>query len=102
MFLDAKWKEQSLRDYKLVKICSYLMIVTLPLCLYSSVAGDRIGYYLIPVQLMILVRLPLLIQGRYSKVIASIPYAVGGLFLMTWVSLSSLFEACYSTYQLWL
>ena len=102
MFLDGKWKEESLGDYKLVKICSYLMIMTFPLCLYSSVAGDRLGYYLIPVQLMILARLPLLIQGQYSTAIASIPYAVGGLFLITWISLSSLFEVCYSTYQLWL
>lgn len=100
-FLDHKWKVQSISDYKLVKICSYMMIATFPLCLYSSIAGDRIAFYFIPVQLVILTRLPQLFKGKQSSQIAFSPYAAGGLFLVTWSQMSSLFEGCYGTYQTW-
>lgn len=102
LFLDSKWKKQSPNDYKLVKICSYLMVLTFPLAIYSSVGGDRIGYYMAPLQLVILTRLPLLIGGQFSAVLIALPYAVAGLFLVAWTNLSGLFEKCYGTYQLWL
>jgi hypothetical protein len=101
-FLDDKWKASFIQDYKLVKICSVMMILTVPLAVYSSVMGDRVGYYLIPAQLMILTRLPLLVRGRYAAQIAFAPYAAAALFLATWVNLSGLFEQCYGSYQTWL
>ena len=100
-FLDNKWKMQSLRDYKLVKMSSYMMTATFPLSLFSSVSGDRIGFYLYPIQLVVLARLPLLLRGQYSTPIAAVPYAVGALFLVTWTQLSALFEQCYLPYQAW-
>ena len=100
-FLDDKWKASRSNDYKFVKICSYLMILIFPLAIYSSVIGDRIGYYLIPIQLVILARLPLLLNGKYKTAIAFAPYMVGALFLTTWVELSSLFDQCYGSYQIW-
>jgi EpsG-like putative glucosyltransferase len=101
-FLDGKWKKQSPLDYKLVKLCSYLMIFAFMLSIYSSVGGDRIAYYLVPIQLVILARLPFLISGALSAPVASLPYAALGLVLGMWIWSSSLFEGCYSTYQLWL
>jgi hypothetical protein len=100
-FLDRKWKAQSIQDYKLVKICSYLMVATFPLSLFSSVIGDRFGYYVNPIQLIILARLPVLVQSPYSTIVAFAPYAAGALVLLTWIELSSLFELCYVPYQLW-
>jgi hypothetical protein len=99
--LDRKWKAKSILDYKLVKIFSYLMIVTFLLSFVSSVAADRIGYYFMPVQLMILARMPVLVESRYSYVAASAPYAVGLLLLLIWTQLSTLFERCYVPYQVW-
>lgn len=100
-FLNAKWKAQSTRDYKLVKISSYMLAATFPVALYSSVAGDRFGYYLVPIQLIILARLPVLIQGKFSAPVAFAPYAIGALVLAIWISFSALFEKCYLPYQLW-
>jgi len=101
-FLDNKWKEHSPSDHNLVKLGSYLMIFSFMLSIYSSVGGDRIGYYLVPIQLVILARLPLLISGACSAPVASLPYAALGLVLVTWIRSSSLFELCFSQYQLWL
>jgi hypothetical protein len=100
-FLDREWRATSVRDYKLVKMSSYLMLVTFPLSIYSSVVGDRIGFYLYPIQLMVLARLPFLVPSHYSMALALTPYAVGALFLMTWTQLSFLFEQCYLPYQFW-
>ena len=51
LFLARKWKEQSIKDYQLVSISSYMMLAIFPLSFYSSVIGDRFGYYLYPIQL---------------------------------------------------
>jgi hypothetical protein len=100
-FLDREWKAESICDYKLTKISSYLMIATFPLSLFSSVSGDRIGFYLYPVELVVLARLPFLVRGPYSTAVAFMPYAVGALFLVVWTQLSALFERCYEPYQIW-
>ena len=100
-FLDRKWKAQSIRDYSLVKLSSYIMVAIFPLSIYSSVMGDRIAFYLYPIQLIVLARLPLLVPGPYSIAISFAPYAVGTLFLLIWTQLSSLFQQCYLPYQVW-
>jgi EpsG family len=97
-FLSRKWKAIFTREYKLVNMSSYMMLATFPLTLYSSVSGDRIAYYFYPIQLMILGRLPFLVQGQYW---AAAPYAAAALFLLVWTQLSSLFERCYLPYQIW-
>ena len=100
-FLDGKWKAQSIRDYKLVKLSSYMFIATFPVALFSSVIGDRFGYYLAPIQLIILTRLPMLVKGRNSAIVAFAPYAAGALILVGWIGFSQLFEQCYLPYQMW-
>jgi hypothetical protein len=100
-FLDRKWKAQSIRDYKLVKLLSYMMVATLPLSLFSSVAGDRIGYYLYPIELMILARLPVLVPAQYTTIIAFAPYAAEALLLLVWIWLSAIFAVCYVPYRMW-
>jgi hypothetical protein len=101
VFLDTRWKALFARDYKFAKITSYMLVAALPISLYSSVIGDRFGYYLNPAQLMILARLPYLITGTYAPVIAVVPYLVGAVVLFTWISLSTMFLQCYVPYQIW-
>jgi len=85
LFLARKWREQSIKDYLLVRLFSYLMAAMFPISFLSSVIGDRFGYYLYPIQLVILARLPLLVTGRYSTTAAFAPYAAEALLLVTWV-----------------
>jgi hypothetical protein len=100
-FLDRKWKAQFPREHKLIIMSSYMMAATFPLSLYSSVAGDRIAFYLYPIQLTILARLPFLVAGPNSPMIAFAPYAVAIMFLLVWTQASSLFNFCYLPYQIW-
>lgn len=101
LFLDREWKAQSPPDYKLIKISSYIMVATLPVAIFSSVIGDRVAFYLYPLQLVILARLPLLVAAPYTTLAAMVPYAAATLFLVVWTSFSSLFVRCYVPYQIW-
>jgi hypothetical protein len=99
--LDQKWKARSIRDYKFVKIFSYAMVASFAVSLYSSVIGDRIAYYLLPAQLMIFARLPLLFRGGGSTIVVFAPYAAEAVLLLAWITLSPLFQKCYEPYQIW-
>ena len=99
LFLRQKWKSQSNSDYRLILLSSYFMIVVFPITFFSSVMADRFGYYLMPVQLIILARLPLIVD---SLVAVAAPYAVGLLFLCVWTQYSQHFAECYLPYRTWL
>jgi hypothetical protein len=100
-FLSHRWKASSPRDHLLVWLGAYLMVAVLPLSVFSSVAGDRFGYYLNPIQLIILARVPLLFRSRHSIGLATVPYAASGIVLFTWTYFSQLFQFCYLPYKLW-
>ena len=101
LFLARKWREQSIKDYLLVSLSSYAMMAVFPISFFSSVISDRFGYYLYPIQLVILVRLPLLVTGSYSTTAAFAPYAAEALVLVTWVEFSALYQLCYEPYRVW-
>ena len=101
LFLARKWREQSIKDYQLVSISSYMMLAIFPLSFYSSVIGDRFGYYLYPIQLVILARLPVLVTGPYSSTAAFAPYAAEALVLVIWIEFSTLYQRCYEPYTVW-
>jgi hypothetical protein len=76
------------------------MLITLPLALYASIIGDRMGYYLIPFQVVILQRLPFLFRGGVNtQLLAAAPYVALLAFLVLWMNLSPLFEGCYLPYR---
>ena len=75
------------------------MVAMFPLSLFSSVIGDRFGYYLIPIQLVFLARLPFLAPD--SPIVALVPYVAGFVLLAVWTQVSVLFQQCYIPYQLW-
>jgi hypothetical protein len=99
MFLRDRWRHNYPKDYKLVYVQAAAMIAVFPLVLISSVIADRVGYYLMPLQLVILTRLGYLVRDR---LIPAVPYAAGAAVLIAWISLSALFEICYVPYGNWL
>lgn len=76
------WQIRSIHDYKLVWLASIAMIAMFPISLYSSVIGDRFGYYLVPIQLVFLARLPFL--GPRNPNVPMIPYIAGAVYLAVW------------------
>ncbi len=102
LFLRREWQLRFPYDYKLALIGSILMIILLPATFISTVIADRFGYYVVPLQLMILARLPYLIQNVHKHLIWASPYLVLGLTLLVWTQLSWHFKQCYVPYQSWL
>ena len=102
MFLRRKWARSFPNDYKLVVIGSLMMLAAGVLVPVSSVIGDRLGYYLVPVQTMIFARLPFLPLAANRRLIIAAPYLGLLLVLAVWTSLSALFLQCYVPYQTWL
>jgi hypothetical protein len=95
-----RWRNRFPADYELFAIAAFLMFVTLPLALLASIIGDRMGYYLIPFQVVILQRLPYLFRGgANAQLLAATPYAALLVFLMLWMNFSPLFEGCYLPYR---
>lgn len=93
------WQRQSPHDYKLVTMGAWLMTGFFTLFFVSSVIGDRFGYYLIPIQLMIFARLPHL-QGLRNRQLWSIaPWVMLTLVFVVWTQISWHFQECYLPYQ---
>src|SRR5262249_44930133 len=101
LFLSHRWKTSSPRDHMLVLVGAYLMVAVLPLSVFSSVTGDRFGYYLNPIQLIILARLPELFKKWKPLGLATAPYVASGIVLFTWTYFSQLFQLCYVPYKFW-
>lgn len=96
------WEETFPEDYKFMTVGALTMALPLALIPFSSVIADRIGYYLVPVQIMIFARLPYLPLRTNRQLYIAAPYI--GLLLMfaVWTSRSSLFAQCYLPYRTWL
>jgi len=96
------WVRQFPKDYGLAVMGAWMMLVLLPLAVVSSVIGDRIGYYLIPIQAMIFARIPFLRLGPSRQLQAALPYLGLLIVFAYWTLNSRLFALCYVPYQTWL
>lgn len=101
-FLRRKWERNFPADFSLAMIGSLMMVGALVLVPVSSVLADRLAYYLIPVQVLILARIPYF-QWRSNRQLHTVfPYALLFLMFVVWTSLSGLFDQCYRPYQTWI
>ncbi len=76
------WQARFPADYRLALIGSWLMLLFTPLVFVSSVIADRASYYLIPVQAMVLARIPAVMTSRLMPIFAIAPYL--GLGIVLW------------------
>jgi hypothetical protein len=97
-FMQKRWKRMFPDDYTLASLGALLMIGFFPIFFVSSVIGDRFGYYLIPLQLMIFTRLPYMFSGQKRQLYSFAPYALLTLVFLVWTQLSTLFQRCYVPY----
>jgi hypothetical protein len=102
VFLRRQWREEYPNDYALALFGSIALIVLVFLLPLSSVIADRLGYYLIPIQAVILARTSQLKAFRAGRLVALV-ISLGFLsFLYVWTSTSSNFRICYVPYQNWI
>lgn len=102
VFVRKKWRRMFPYDYSLVSIGAIAMALTVLLLPISSVIGDRIGYYLIPIQVMMFARLPFLQFKRNQKLHSAAPYIGLLVTFAVWTQLSYHFQKCYIPYSSWI
>ncbi len=102
LFLRRAWAHQYPGDYGLVIIGSWAMLGLFVLLPISTVMSDRIAYYIIPVQVMILSRIPFLSLDFGRDFISLVPYIGLIVFFIGWTVGSSLFQECYVPYRSWI
>jgi len=100
--LRTKWRQSYLQDYKLVSVGALIMLGMLLLLPISSVIGDRLGYYLVPIQAMIFARIPYLPIRKNKAFLSAAPYLGFGLMFIVWIYFSWHFNKCYVPYDTWL
>ena len=100
--LRSKWLASFPGDYKLVTIGALVMLSMAVFLPVSTVIGDRLAYYLVPIQAMIFARIPYLPIRKSRGLYAAAPYLVLGLMLLIWSMMSRHFEICYVPYDSWL
>lgn len=101
LVLRRSWRRQFPGDFALAHLFSMAMILLIALVPLSSVIGDRLGYYLIPIQAMIFARIPYL-DIRHRKIMTVLPYLGLALMFTAWVAMSYHFQQCYLPYQSWI
>jgi len=95
LFIEKRWRRLFPVDYKLMSVGALLMVAFAGMFAISTVIGDRFGYYLIPIQLMLFARLPYLYpRGQISI----FPYVILTLVFIVWTQNSVQFENCYIPY----
>lgn len=102
LIMRKKWKKTFPETSRLATLSSFAMIMTLPLTLYSGLVGDRVSYYLIPLQAMILCNISFLPIRQYRIIYSIAPYLLLGLTFLIWTSFSWHFKACYVPYNTWI
>ena len=112
LLIRKKWSARFQGDYELVKLGSAMMIAfpfiyiislitefSFGLNFFTSVIADRFGYYMVPIQLIIISRLPLFYVQRNIDFRRIAPYAMLGVVLFIWTQVSFIHERCFSPYQ---
>ena len=102
MLLRRKWFSEFRPDYKLATIGAGAMLALVLLLPVSTVIGDRMGYYLVPIQAMMFARIPFLKLGRNGVFYSVAAYAGLAVFFLSWAAFSDHFQLCYVPYKSWL
>jgi hypothetical protein len=102
LILRRPWKLQYPADVKFATMGALIMVALLPIVQVSSVIGDRIGYYMIPVQALIFARIPYLKLGPLRPLFIAGPWLGLGFVLTYWVLNSWHFQICYREYRSWM
>ena len=102
LFLKSRWKSLYPDDLMLVTIGSIGMVLIFGITIFSSVIGDRLAYYLIPIQAMIFSRIPFLSLRNQKELHFLFPYVILTFMFFYWAFSSNLFNQCYLPYRNWL
>ena len=92
------------QDYPLMRLFSIFAFGLAIVTVVSSIAAHRIGFYLMPVHILTLVRLPLAMSHgrRPDPLIAAMPFIAYGAYIVVWFATSKHARLCYTPYDSYL
>lgn len=96
------WVKTFPTDYKLVAIGSWGMLIVFLILPVGSVIADRLGYYLMPIQAMILARIAYLPVYKNKALYRNTIFLSFIAFLLVWSYFSLHFQICYTPYRTWI
>ena len=99
LFLRKKWEKSYPEDYQLVLLGSLAMLGCFCFLALSTTAADRLGFYLMPFQLIIFSRIQFF-PAQFRQLATLLPFALFISTFLVWTSFSSFFAACYSPYAI--
>lgn len=90
-------------DFGLMRIFSIASFALVAILMISTLAAHRLGFFITPVQLLILARLPTAMQIRQkNKLLEGVPYLVYFAYISVWFGLSRHAQGCYVPYDSYL
>lgn len=100
LFLRKSWAAEDSEYGSLATLGASAMLAIVALLPVSSVMADRIGYYLVPIEALIVSRIPFVRPDRRRLVV--LIYGAHLVLLAAWANYSTLFDLCYLPYRSWL
>lgn len=101
-FLRPKWKAVLPSDSAVMTIFALAMVASPALIPVSSVIADRLGYYVMIPQIVILGSVPYFLKGRTLFAAQVFAFSLMAGYIFVWAGFSSMFEQCYVPYQTWI
>lgn len=102
ILLNRRWRRLAAHEHTLVFAGAGMMVLLIAIIPLSTVISDRLGYYLVPIQALILLKAPDIAPASLRFPLRVAPYAGLGLVLLVWTALSSHYQWCYDPYQSWM
>ncbi|MBV0913469.1 EpsG family protein [Anianabacter salinae] len=99
VFYRSDWKAE-FRDYRIFYGFSIVALAMIPLAFIQSTAADRIGLYLIPYQIAVFGRLPVLQRAGFDATLMKLGVLLAYLlYFFTWLHLGSFSQLLWVPYR---
>lgn len=98
----SKFEKMYPNDYEIMRAFSIFSFGLIAVFFISTLVAHRLSYYVTPIQLLILMRLPMVMKGdghRFSSFVNSAPYLVYMTYIIVWFGTSKHADYCYIPYD---
>lgn len=90
-------------DFALMQVFAIMSFALIAVFTFSTIAAHRLGYYIMPVHILMLLRLPNIMRpGRPEPIVAMMPFLAYGAYITVWFSTSRHAKLCYIPYDSYL
>lgn len=90
-------------DFALMQVFAIMSFALIAVFAVSTIAAHRLGYYIMPVHILMLLRLPNVMRpGRPEPIVTMMPFLAYGAYITVWFSTSRHAQLCFIPYDSYL